>query len=152
VIVAPLLRCAEVDGPHFEFDRSFVRRAGLEPIGKVAVVLALETLRAAVFGHTDTVGAEDYNKRLSERRARAVAAALVHDAQAWEELYQEESWGTLAVQRMLNAVDGAGLTEDGLDGPATDAAIEAFQKESGLKADHIAGPDTRRALFLAYMK
>lgn len=36
---------------------------------------------ATVVGHTDRLGADDYNQRLSERRARAVADGLI--ARGW---------------------------------------------------------------------
>ena len=41
----------------------------------------------ALVGHTDTVGAEDYNRMLSERRARAVADFLIARGVAQERLH-----------------------------------------------------------------
>ena len=40
------------------------------------------------------------------------------------------------------------LVVDGIDGPATRAAVKNFQRRSGLTPDGIAGPKTRRALGL----
>lgn len=47
------------------------------------------------------------------------------------------------------ALEGRGLYHgpiDGLDGPATSAAIRRFQRRAGLRPDGVAGPSTRRAL------
>jgi outer membrane protein OmpA-like peptidoglycan-associated protein len=44
-----------------------------ERLAKVSgIVLAYPTLHVAVEGHTDSVGTDDYNQQLSERRAQAV--------------------------------------------------------------------------------
>ncbi len=44
-----------------------------ERLAKVSgIVLAYPTLHVAVEGHTDSIGSDDYNQQLSERRAQAV--------------------------------------------------------------------------------
>src|ERR1022692_2616936 len=44
-----------------------------ERLAKVSgIVLAYPSLHVAVEGHTDSVGSDDYNQQLSERRAQAV--------------------------------------------------------------------------------
>lgn len=50
------------------------------------------------------------------------------------------------VQAALNALDGAGLAVDGVDGPATQKAVRAFQAAHGLAQDGIAGLDTEKAM------
>ena len=52
------------------------------------------------------------------------------------------------VQHALNVLAGPGtpLTEDGINGPKTIAAVKAFQSAHGLTADGIAGPQTKSAL------
>jgi pyruvate/2-oxoglutarate dehydrogenase complex dihydrolipoamide acyltransferase (E2) component len=51
----------------------------------------------------------------------------------------------LATQKKLNTL-GAKLKLDGLDGPSTEKAIEAFQKKYNLSVDGQAGPKTQAAL------
>ena len=44
-----------------------------ERLAKVSgIVLAYPSLHVAIEGHTDSVGSDDYNQQLSERRAQAV--------------------------------------------------------------------------------
>ena len=58
---------------------SFELLAGArERLAKVSgIVLAYPTLRLSVEGHTDSVGSDDYNQQLSERRAEAVREYFV---------------------------------------------------------------------------
>jgi peptidoglycan hydrolase-like protein with peptidoglycan-binding domain len=53
------------------------------------------------------------------------------------------------VQAALNRISGAGLTVDGVLGPRTRAAIQAFQRQRGLAVDGIVGPRTEAALITA---
>jgi len=49
------------------------------------------------------------------------------------------------LQYLLRAI-GHNLTVDGIFGPATDAAVRAFQQQKGLAVDGIVGPVTWQAL------
>lgn len=57
---------------------------------------------------------------------------------------------TKDVQHALNMLGASpALTEDGVIGPKTTAAIKAFQISHGLTSDGVAGPQTKTALSLA---
>lgn len=57
----------------FDFDSAELKPSFLPTLDKVANILQrYERTVVHVVGHTDSVGAEEYNQRLSERRARSV--------------------------------------------------------------------------------
>jgi outer membrane protein OmpA-like peptidoglycan-associated protein len=65
-------------GVMFDFDSSTLKPGGQAEIARVATVLnKYPQTTLQVEGHTDTVGAEDYNQRLSQNRANAVKNALI---------------------------------------------------------------------------
>lgn len=67
-------------GIHFDFNKSMVKPESRPTLEQIAALLnARRTLKLDVVGHTDNVGGADYNRRLSQRRADAVVAALVED-------------------------------------------------------------------------
>jgi OOP family OmpA-OmpF porin len=62
----------------FAWDRADISPVAQEILRQVAEdVAAGRTARLVLAGHADRSGPEDYNMQLSERRARAVAAALI---------------------------------------------------------------------------
>jgi OOP family OmpA-OmpF porin len=65
----------------FDFDKSVVKPSGQQALDKFANDLRGTRYDAIlVTGHTDRIGAHDYNMRLSARRADAVSAYLVQSA------------------------------------------------------------------------
>lgn len=64
---------------HFEFDKATLTAADRAQLDTVATRLKTEatTARLSVSGHTDSVGRDAYNQRLSEQRAKAVTDYLV---------------------------------------------------------------------------
>lgn len=105
----------------------------------------------AIFGHTDAVGQEDYNKGLSERRAKAVHAFLTREPAVLEKLYGEEKWGLKAVQALLKHLGHDPGAIDGVDGQKTQGAMKAFQESQGLAADGKNTPASREGLFKAFI-
>jgi OOP family OmpA-OmpF porin len=69
---------AELKSAHFDFNK-----ATLKPEGKTALEAAVKALKdepalkATITGHTDSVGSDSYNLKLSERRANAARDYLV---------------------------------------------------------------------------
>ncbi len=64
----------------FEFDSDKVRAIYGDELEAVAAAMkAHDDIDLALEGHTDSIGNEDYNQSLSERRAAAVKAKLVED-------------------------------------------------------------------------
>ncbi len=67
-------------GPQFDFNK-----ATLKPEGKRMVDHAIQvmkdkpSMKVSVEGHTDSIGSEAYNQRLSERRAQAVRDYMIEN-------------------------------------------------------------------------
>ena len=175
VIITPRFACREIPAVTFEFGRSFYRRQGIQPLAEIAEDLTQDDGQLGwIFGHTDLSGPELLNKRLSERRARAVFALLTHDFGLWDEMWNGktkespwfEQWGSREMQHMLNTLSvsddkGAALAEDGGFGAKTRQALLRFQngdypdkpdEQASLTANGKLDSATRKELFLAYAK
>jgi outer membrane protein OmpA-like peptidoglycan-associated protein len=62
----------------FEYDSATILSGGYADIANLANVLnQYPNTTIRVEGHTDTQGSEEYNQKLSERRAQAVSTALI---------------------------------------------------------------------------
>jgi outer membrane protein OmpA-like peptidoglycan-associated protein len=62
----------------FDTGQATLKPGARERLAKVAgIILAYPDLNLQVEGHTDSVGSDQYNQRLSERRAEAVRAYLI---------------------------------------------------------------------------
>ena len=67
-------------GIHFDTGKSAVKPESRPTLAQIAALLkAQPELKLSVVGHTDNAGGASYNKGLSQRRADAVAAALIED-------------------------------------------------------------------------
>jgi len=62
----------------FDFDSANLKPGAREKVARIASILhSHQDLKIEVEGHTDSVGSDAYNQRLSERRAESVRAGLV---------------------------------------------------------------------------
>ena len=62
----------------FDFDKSDVRPENREVLSRIAgVLIALKGYSIYVYGYTDDIGTQEYNLKLSQRRAQAVRDYLV---------------------------------------------------------------------------
>jgi outer membrane protein OmpA-like peptidoglycan-associated protein len=57
----------------FDFDQATLKPGAKEKLAKVSgILLSYPTLHLSVEGHTDSIGSDDYNQKLSDRRAGVV--------------------------------------------------------------------------------
>lgn len=78
-----LLRATLKGGSYFDFDSSRLQTNVYPELNKIsAILIKYPQTSIEVGGHTDTKGSEEYNQRLSERRAGAVANQLIHNGVA----------------------------------------------------------------------
>jgi outer membrane protein OmpA-like peptidoglycan-associated protein len=77
-------------GVNFDFDEASIRPDARVILDEaVATLRAERNIRVSVEGHTDAIGSDEYNQRLSERRARSVADYLASGGIADERLTTE---------------------------------------------------------------
>jgi outer membrane protein OmpA-like peptidoglycan-associated protein len=63
----------------FDYNASTLKPGGQAEIARVAIILnKYPQTMLRVEGHTDSTGSNDYNQKLSEKRADAVKTALIH--------------------------------------------------------------------------
>lgn len=80
---APVQKKIVLRGVNFDFDKSNIRADATPVLTEAAAVLKENAaLKVSVEGHTDAKGTDDYNLKLSMRRAAAVKAFLVQEGVA----------------------------------------------------------------------
>jgi outer membrane protein OmpA-like peptidoglycan-associated protein len=96
-------------GVHFDTDRTDIRPESGPTLEEIVKLLQTEPqLTLYVVGHTDNVGARDYNMDLSRRRADAVVEALVGRGADRSRL-EPEGLGPLAPVASNDSDAGRGL-------------------------------------------
>lgn len=95
----PAVACLKLADILFEFDSSFVLPEAAKILGDLPGLRAQhknkkdELPPLGVFGHADPVGEDEYNKRLSGRRAKAIYGLLTHDLALWRSLANHPEGG-----------------------------------------------------------
>ncbi len=75
----PVVKRIVLRGVNFDFDKSDIRSDSRPVLDEAADILhANPNVRIAVEGHTDAVGTDQYNEKLSMRRAEAVYRYLIN--------------------------------------------------------------------------
>jgi len=71
-------KLATIAGTQFDFNKATIKPAGRDVLDKAVKTLRDNPeVRVVVEGHTDSIGSDAYNQKLSERRARAVGDYLI---------------------------------------------------------------------------
>jgi OmpA-OmpF porin, OOP family len=84
-------------GIHFDTDRTDIKSESESTLTEIATMMrTVPELTLYVVGHTDNVGAIDYNRDLARRRAEAVVVALVDQHKIAPERLTAEGVGPLA--------------------------------------------------------
>ncbi len=62
----------------FDFDQATLKKESTTELGELLQILAeIPTMKIEISGHTDSKGSTEYNKKLSERRSKAVVDYLI---------------------------------------------------------------------------
>jgi outer membrane protein OmpA-like peptidoglycan-associated protein len=71
-------KIADLPGTNFDFNKATIKPEGKVKLDEAAVTMAKNPdIRVSVEGHTDSIGSDAYNQKLSERRADSVVSYLV---------------------------------------------------------------------------
>jgi peptidoglycan hydrolase-like protein with peptidoglycan-binding domain len=128
--------------------RAFQSKNGLVVDGTAgpATKAAMSAALSALAGGGSTAGATAQQSNPATGAATTPAGATIDTTPAL-------SMTSMAVQHALNVLGTSPpLTDDGVIGPKSVAAIKSFQTAHGLTPDGIAGPKTKTALYLAMMQ
>lgn len=109
--IPQMYSCLAIDDVEFSFNKSFIR-----PNRAFTLEKDISNMRKAnpsnaklhIFGHTDNVASDSYNKFLSDRRARSIYSFLTLDFNDWINLLMHEGWNKLEVQETISALQQNG--------------------------------------------
>jgi outer membrane protein OmpA-like peptidoglycan-associated protein/peptidoglycan hydrolase-like protein with peptidoglycan-binding domain len=161
ITLAPEVVVARAFTVHFSVDCSFVEPAMLQVLrraGDYATEHPAE--RLVIVGHSDHAGSAGYIQSLSERRARAVYAAITGDIGEWTALRAAArdpedargSWGTREYQLMLQALGFYRGNADGLNGAKTAAAVADFCASNNLRPSSVVDEVVWSAMIRDYLR
>ena len=106
---------------NFDFDKSDIRKADVAELKKaIDFVRKYPGAEVKVEGHTDSRGTEEYNQRLSERRADAVRQYLIKEGAAEKTRISATGYGELRPIAPNKTQDG----KDNPDGRAENRRVE----------------------------
>jgi len=126
-----------VSGTRFAFDSSFPAPGVAAPLRFAVEALDDDAqCRITVFGHADASGSAEFNKHLSDRRAKAFVALLTGDLALFDDVATAEDWGLATYQAMLRGLGPNPGPIDGQFGRLTRKAILGFQNEYGRGVYH----------------
>jgi hypothetical protein len=151
------LACWKIEDLRFDFGSSVILPEAKDELPLLAALIdehtektpgagqgpagAARPPRASIFGHADPVGDDDFNKRLSGRRAAAVYGMLTRRDEVWEDLFSStgrfapaaagDTWGIRSLQIMLNEMPA----DDPAAAPDRRASDGASGGASGLETD-----------------
>ena len=127
--LAPLESCGTTvtfaDGVLFDFDQASIRPDAATTLDAVADVLStLDVAQATVSGHTDAIGSDSENQKLSEERADAVVAGL--EDRGVDTAFSSQGYGETRPVA-ANEIDGA----DNPAGRQLNRRVEIFIPAAG---------------------
>jgi hypothetical protein len=118
----------------FNFGRAFIRPESAAAFRSLhAIWTRHPNTRIALFGHADPVGQDDYNKKLSENRAKIVYGALCREPDVWKEVFYAAKEEVRYIQRQLKFLQLYSGHIDGDFGPLTQKAVQDYM-------DQLCGP------------
>ncbi len=92
---------------HFDFDKAVIKNADKAELNRaVSFIKKYPDARVKLEGHTDSKGSEDYNQRLSEKRAKAVQQHIVKEGGTKESKITSAGYGELKPVETNNTDEG----------------------------------------------
>ncbi len=78
----------------FDFDKYDLKEESFPELNRVVELMKENSeIKISVEGHTDNIGTLEYNQRLSEKRAQAVADYLINEGGISKDRIQTKGWG-----------------------------------------------------------
>lgn len=90
---------------HFDFDKSYIRKDASEELDKlVEVMTEYPNMVINIESHTDSRGNRDYNKYLSDKRAKSTKAYIISKGISADRIKSAVGYGE---EKLLNECDGS---------------------------------------------